>query len=99
MAYITLVIVVAGEHWNAYTRVRSWNYGVLALFIFSLLNHLLDVILVEYMLGKEINHRQFTEIMVELKFWAVIFVAVTISVIPLYLFKVFKMVIHKPQFF
>lgn len=53
-AFISLVCIICAEHLIAYTRVRSWNLGVGAIAIFAMLNIFMDILLVEFMLGKEI---------------------------------------------
>jgi hypothetical protein len=97
--FVTLVIIIASEHVTAYTRVRSWNWVVFGFLAFSLFNNGIDVIIVEYFLGREIRYRQFPDIMGELKFWLVVLIAVAISSLPLYLQKQAKMLIHRPAFF
>lgn len=97
--FVTLFVIVASELVTAYTRVRSWNLAILGFLIFSVLNNVVDVIIVEYFLGREIRYRQFPDIMGELKFWLVVFVAIAISMLPLYLQKQFKMLLHRPAFF
>jgi hypothetical protein len=67
--------------------------------IFAVLNILMDILLVEFMLGKEIMHRQLTEIMANIKFWLVFCIASLSMSAPLYIFKVFKMLIFRPIYF
>jgi hypothetical protein len=55
--FVTLVIIIASEHVTAYTRVRSWNLCILGFLGFSLFNNGIDVIIVEYFLGREIRYR------------------------------------------
>ena len=99
MAFISLITIIAAEHLIAYTRVRSWNACVVGVAIFALLNILMDILLVEFMLGKEINRRQITEIMGNAKFWLCFFIASLSMSAPLYIFKVFKMLIFRPIYF
>lgn len=96
--FVSLVVIVASEHFVAYTRVRAWNSGVLWLLAFAVLNHIADVIIVEYFLGREINNHQF-QMMTEGKFWLVVFAAITIAAMPFYVQKAFKMLVYKPEFF
>jgi hypothetical protein len=98
-AFISLMTIIAAEHIIAYTRVRSWNACVGGIAIFAVLNILMDILLVEFMLGKEIMHRQLTEIMANVKFWLVFCIASLSMSAPLYIFKVFKMLIFRPIYF
>lgn len=81
--FVSLVCIVAAEHFVAYTRVRSWNAGVLWLLAFAVLNHIVDVVFVEYVAGREINKHQFT-MMQQPKFWLVVFAAITVQAMPFY---------------
>ena len=56
-AFISLCCIIAAEYVNAYSRVRSWNWGVFGVLLFALLNVAVDVVLVEYFLGEEIDRR------------------------------------------
>jgi|688.fasta_scaffold258552_1 hypothetical protein len=53
-AFISLMTIICAEHLIAFTRVRSWNWCVGGIAIFALLNIFMDILIVEFMLGKEI---------------------------------------------
>lgn len=84
VCWVTLWVLIATEHFVAYSRVRSFNMGVWLVLAFAAVNWIGDLIFVEYKAGREVDRKQFPDIMGEPKFWLVGIVTTFVCMVPLY---------------
>ena len=91
---------VAIHHWQIIITIRHYTLWLSWWVLFSVLEMPATVVFVDYWIGGPLLHRQINEIFYQQfpKFASIIVLCVAIVVLPIYMFKVVRMLLIHPNF-